>query len=85
MVVLLRPFACEPVQDWKTAFEKLHTVSEESAEQIVAKEPEQTMRITRTKTRAMSKVAAAVAAATKSAATSQEVGDISTDLPKNVS
>jgi len=89
MVVLLRPNACETVRGWMTTFEKLHTVSEESTEQIV--EPQQT-RVTRTKTRAMSKAAAAAAAATaaaavaaaESASTSQEVS-ISTDLPNNVS
>ena len=89
MVLLLRPFACEPVRGWLTAFERLHTVSEESAEQIVGKEPEQTMRVTRTKTRAMSKAAAAAATAAAaagngSAATSQEFS-ISTDLQNNVS
>jgi hypothetical protein len=66
-------------------FERLHTVSEESIEQIV--EPQQT-RVTRTKTRAMSKAAAAAAAASLAAAesssTSQEIS-ISTDLPNNVS
>jgi hypothetical protein len=66
-----------------TTFEKLHTVSEESAEQMVGKEPERTMRVTRTKTRAMSKAAAAAAAA-ESASKNQE-SDISTDLPNNVS
>lgn len=65
-----------------TTFEKLHTVSEESTEQTV--EPEQT-RVTRTKTRAMSKAAlAATAAAAKSGSTSQE-NIISTELPNNVS
>jgi hypothetical protein len=77
MVVLLRPHACETVRGWMTTFEKLHTVREESTEQIV--EPEQT-RVTRTKTRAMSKAAAAA----ESASTSQEIS-ISTDLPNNVS
>jgi hypothetical protein len=84
MVVLLRPHTCDPVRGFMTTFERLHTVSEESAEQMVGKEPGQTMRVTRTKTRAMSKAAAAAAAAAvESASTSQE-SDISTDLP-NVS
>jgi hypothetical protein len=68
-----------------TTFERLRTVSEESAEQIV--EPQQT-RVTRTKTRAMSKAAAAAAAAAfagaESTSTGQEIS-ISTDLPNNVS
>jgi len=80
MVVLLRPHACETVRGWMTTFERLHTVREESTEQIA--EPERT-RVTRTKTRAMSKAAAAAAAA-ESASTNQEIS-ISTDLPNNVS
>jgi hypothetical protein len=77
-VVLLRPHAGETVRGWMTTFERLHTVSEESTEQIV--EPQQT-RVTRTKTRAMSKAAAAAA---ESASTKQEIS-ILTDLPNNVS
>jgi hypothetical protein len=82
-VVLLRPHAGETVRGWMTTFERLHTVSEESTEQIV--EPQQT-RVTRTKTRAMSKAAAAAAAAAaaESAFTKQEISFL-TDLPNNVS
>jgi hypothetical protein len=84
-VVLLRPHAGETVRGWMTTFERLHTVSEESTEQIV--EPQQT-RVTRTKTRAMSKAAAtaaaAAAAAAESASTKKEIS-ILTDLPNNVS
>jgi hypothetical protein len=83
MVVWLRQHVREPFRGWMTAFEKLHTVSEESSEQMVGKAPEQSMRVTRTKTRAMSKAAAAAAAA-ESASKSPE-SDVSTDLLNNVS
>jgi hypothetical protein len=63
-----RPFANEPVREWVTAFERLCTLSEE-----------QTMRVTRTKTRAMVKAAA------ESASTNQEVVAASTEVPQNAS
>jgi hypothetical protein len=94
MVVLLRPFACEPVRDWMAEFKRLRTVSEEPAEQNVCKEPELTVRITRTKTRAMSKAAAAAAAVTGQDVAAnctglpkndRQVGGISTEVSKNVS
>lgn len=62
------------------AFEKLHTVSEEPAEQIVQKKPEQTMRLTRTKTRAMARAAAA-----ESAGTNQGVVHTSAGVTNTVS
>jgi hypothetical protein len=74
-----RPFANEPVRERVAAFERLHTVSEEPKEQVVEKQPEQTMRVTRTKTRAMVKAAA------ESASANQEVVTASTEVPQNVS
>jgi hypothetical protein len=62
------------------AFERLHTLSEEPAEQILQKEPEQTMRVTRTKTRAMARAAAA-----ESAGTNQGVVSASAGVPNSVS
>jgi hypothetical protein len=62
------------------AFERLHTLSEEHVEQIAQKEPEQTMRVTRTKTRAMARAAAA-----ESVGTNQEVIIASAGVSKNVS
>jgi hypothetical protein len=46
-------------------------------EQVLLKQPEQTMRVTRTKTRAMVKAAA------ESASTNQEVVTASTEVPQN--
>jgi hypothetical protein len=74
-----RPFANEPVRERVAAFERLRTLSEEPMEQVVQKEPEQTMRVTRTKTRAMVKAAA------ESASASQQLVTASTEVPRNVS
>jgi hypothetical protein len=90
MIVLIRLFACEPVQEWMAEFKRLHTVREEPAEENILKEPEQTMRVTRTKTRAMSKAAAVTGQEVAGSCTglpenSRQVGGISTEVPKNVS
>ncbi|XP_021923969.1 inner centromere protein A isoform X2 [Zootermopsis nevadensis] len=77
---MFSPFANEPVRQRVAAFEKLHTVSEEPAEQIVQKKPEQTMRLTRTKTRAMARAAAA-----ESAGTNQGVVHTSAGVTNTVS
>ncbi|XP_033608750.1 inner centromere protein B isoform X2 [Cryptotermes secundus] len=74
---VFRPFANEPVRERVAAFERLRTVSEEPVELVLPKQPEQTMRVTRTKTRAMVKAAA------ESAHTNQEVVTASTEVPQN--
>jgi hypothetical protein len=74
-----RPFANEPVRERVAAYERLRTLSEESKEQVAQVQPEQTMRVTRTKTRAMVKAAA------ESASTNQKVVTASTEASQNVS
>jgi hypothetical protein len=85
-MVLIRLFASEPVREWMAEFKRLHTVREEPAEQNILKEPEQTMRVKRAKTRAAAVSGQEVAGScTGLPENSRQVAGISTEIPKNVS
>lgn len=71
---LYSPFSSEPVRQRVAAFERLRTLSEEPAEQILQNIPEQSIRVTRTKTRAMARAAAVEAAGTKEGLGSASAG-----------